>query len=74
MFTTSQINILDDNVLLDEYSIIVASDADGVETITAHDEEVDQITKLNLFFFNITSRYSKQKLHNLCTVHERESN
>ena len=47
MFITSQINILDDNVLLDEYSIIVASDADGVETITAHDKEVDQITKLN---------------------------
>ena len=42
----------------DEYSKTETSAEDGVETITAIDED-DQIT---------------HTLHNLCTVHERESN
>ena len=56
----------------DEYSKTETSAEDGVETITAIDEDDDQITKLNLLLQ--TSRYSKQTLHKLCTVHERESN
>ena len=43
----------------DEYSKTETSAEDGVETITAIDEDEDQIT---------------HTLHNLCTVHERESN